>query len=108
MIGKIHSIETFGAVDGPGIRTVFFMQGCRKIRQARHHLPAQGRTADGQRETHGAAKADTQTGRSSNPHEPIKDSAHPEKHVRIEISAALRALLSSSIPQTYQEPAQRQ
>ncbi len=27
-IGKIHSIETFGAVDGPGIRTVFFMQGC--------------------------------------------------------------------------------
>ena len=22
--GRLHSIETFGAVDGPGIRTVFF------------------------------------------------------------------------------------
>lgn len=27
-MGKIHSIETFGAVDGPGIRFVVFMQGC--------------------------------------------------------------------------------
>ncbi|MCG8565981.1 MAG: pyruvate formate-lyase-activating protein [Desulfobacterales bacterium] len=26
--GRIHSIETMGLMDGPGIRTIFFMQGC--------------------------------------------------------------------------------
>lgn len=27
-MAKLHSIETMGLVDGPGIRTVFFLSGC--------------------------------------------------------------------------------
>ena len=28
MLGKINKLETFGSVDGPGVRFVVFMQGC--------------------------------------------------------------------------------
>lgn len=38
MLGRIHSVETFGAVDGPGVRFVVFFQGC-PMRCAYCHNP---------------------------------------------------------------------
>jgi pyruvate formate lyase activating enzyme len=35
--GNVHSLETFGLVDGPGVRFVVFMQGCRMRCQYCHN-----------------------------------------------------------------------
>lgn len=45
-VGRVHSIETAGMLDGPGIRQVIFLSGC-PLRCQYCHNPDTARLANG-------------------------------------------------------------
>ncbi|MGB6219857.1 pyruvate formate-lyase-activating protein [Haloferula sp.] len=57
VVGQVHSIETMGTVDGPGLRYVLFLAGCPLRCQYCHNSDAQGPPI-GTPTTPGAAIAD--------------------------------------------------